>query len=612
MKQVLRMMRYMIRYKGLLLLSVFFSVLYAVMNAGSLYLLGPFLNTLFGAAKETPPPAAGVRQGYFAGLKDSLEAAINQFLDAGDPHALLSHLCLLIVAAIFLKNLFSYLQGYTMAFVEQGVVRDLRRDVYASYHRMPLRFFQRRKTGDMISRVINDCSIINDNFNNAFFELLKEPINIAFLVGVMLVLSWRLTVFAFVVTPPSLYVIMIIGKRLRRRTTRTQDRISELTSVIEETISNIRVVKAFAMERFELSRFDITNNGYYKALIRLFQVRRLSSPVTEFLGVSVVVLVLWLGGSFVLDGKGLQAKDFMTFLAFLLMLMQAAKRLSEVNVKMQVGIAAAGRVFEIVDRTSEIGDCAAPLPVSGVTGGIRLRDVWYEYEPGVAVLQGIDLDVRAGETIAIVGPSGGGKSTLVDLLPRFFDPTRGTVELDGRDLREYKLDDLRRLFGIVTQETMLFHDTIRANIGYGRPDIPLEQIVEAAKTANAHEFISGFEHGYDTVIGDRGTMLSGGQRQRLAIARAVLKNPPVLLFDEATSALDSEAEAEVQTAIERLMSGRTSFVIAHRLATIQKATRIIVIERGRIVETGTHEELYDHGETYRRMHDLQFRGQNGE
>jgi subfamily B ATP-binding cassette protein MsbA len=285
--------------------------------------------------------------------------------------------------------------------------------------------------------------------------------------------------------------------------------------------------------------------------------------------------------------------------------MQAAKRLSDVNVKLQVGIAATGRVFEVIDRKSEVANPAHPVPIQTVRKNVRFRNVWYEYESGTPVLRNIDLNIDAGEMVAIIGPSGGGKSTLMDLLPRFFDPTRGSVEIDGIDIREYDLDDLRRLFGMVTQETIPFHDTIRANVAYGQPDIPMERIIEASKAANAHDFIMGFEEGYDTVIGDRGTKLSGGQKQRLAIARAILKNPPILLFDEATSALDSESEAEVQSAIEKLMSGRTSFVIAHRLSTVQTAGRIIVLEHGEVVEMGTHTELYQRGETYRRLYDLQ-------
>lgn len=606
MKNALRMLRYILRYKALFSVSIFFSVLYAAMNAGSIYLIGPFLQTIFGMRRAAHPAATG---GFFDRIKHEMQSRVDFFLGTDDPRGALTKLCLLIVVAIFLKNLFSYVQGYIMAFVEQGVIRDLRRDIYAAYHRLPLRFFQKRRTGDMLSRVINDCTTINENFNSAFIDLIKEPINIACLLGIMVVINWKLTLFTFLVAPPGLYVIMRIGRKLRRRTTRTQDRIAELTSVIEETISNIRVVKAFAMESFELLKFDNANNAYFRALIRLFRIRRLSPPVTEFLGVSMVVVVLWIGGSLVLEQRGgLGPEEFILFVGFMFMLMQAAKRLSEVNVKMQVGIAATGRVFEIIDRESEIVDPASPRSLSMFCENILFRDVRYEYEPGKPVLMDINLEVRTGEHIAVVGPSGAGKSTLLDLLPRFFDPTGGLVEIDGHDIREYRLDDLRGLFGIVTQETMLFHDAIRANIGYGRPDIPFEEIVEAARTAHAHDFIMEFERGYDTVIGDRGTKLSGGQKQRLAIARAILKNPRILLFDEATSALDSESEAEVQSAIESLMRGRTSFVIAHRLSTVQNATRIVVIDRGKIVDAGTHTELYERVELYRRMYDLQFLG----
>jgi ATP-binding cassette, subfamily B, bacterial MsbA len=288
--------------------------------------------------------------------------------------------------------------------------------------------------------------------------------------------------------------------------------------------------------------------------------------------------------------------------------MQGAKRLSEVNVKLQVGVTAAVRVFDIVDRKSDIVDPPDPRSIDTLREGIRFRNVGFEYEPGTPVLRNIDLTVKAGETIAVVGSSGGGKSTLLDLLPRFFDPREGSVEIDGCDIREYRIDDLRNLFGIVTQETILFHDSIKANIGYGRPDISLEDIVTASRIANAHDFIMEFEKGYDTLIGDRGTMLSGGQRQRISIARAILKNPPILLFDEATSALDTKSEREVQTAIDKLMEGRTSFVIAHRLSTIKNANRIVVLEKGMIVNIGTHEELYGSDDHYRRMYDLQWEG----
>ncbi len=608
MKAFLRVLGYIFHYKALVFLAVICSLMYAAMNGFSAYLIGPFMKTLFSAGGEVSNGGAVAVAGEGAreGLKYSFQKGVNDILGTGEPVSVLGRLCLVIIVVIVIKNLFSYFQGYIMAYVEQGVVRDLREDVYMSYHRLPLRYFQKRKTGDLISRVINDCHTVNTNLNASLINMMKEPINMAVLLGLMIVLSWRLTAYTFIVAPPCLIVINRIGRKLRRRTTRTQDRISDMTSVLGETINNIRVVKAFAMERFEIEKFRKANYSYFRSLLKLFWMKRLASPLTEVLGVAVAVAVLWIGGKLVLEHRGLAPEHFLEFILMMFLLMQSAKRLSEVHVKLQVGIAATDRIFEVIDLPGEIEDPPDPRPLEGVNRGISFDGVWYEYEPGEPVLRDISLDVAAGENVAIVGPSGGGKSTLVDLLPRFFDPTSGSVRIDGTDISQFRLDDLRSLFGIVTQETMLFHDTIRANIAYGRPDIPPEDVKKAAKTAYAHDFIMKLENGYDTVVGERGMKLSGGQKQRLAIARAILKNPPILIFDEATSALDSESEAEVQAAIDRLLEGRTSFVIAHRLSTIQKATRIVVIDEGRIVEIGSHRELYEKGGIYRRLSDIQF------
>ncbi|MBN1291104.1 MAG: ABC transporter ATP-binding protein [Candidatus Latescibacteria bacterium] len=608
MKPFFRIARYLLRYKFMVATGLVCSFGYAAMNAFSVYLIGPFMETLFNidsSISHSVVVSAG-KTTVFGNIKNSVRVFFAELMGSGTPREILTRLCLLIIVVILLKNIFSYLQGYIMAYVEQGMVSNLREDIYVSYHRMPLRFFQKRKTGDMISRVINDCNTINENLNNAFISLMKEPVNAIVLLGFMVIISWKLTLFTFLIAPPSLYIIGRIGKKLRRSTVRTQDRISTVTSVLEETISGIRIVKAFAMEKFEIDRFRNANNAYFRSLLKLARIRRLAPPVTEFLGVGMAMAVLWIGGNMVLEKKAIEPGNFLAYLTLMFVLMQSAKRLSEVNVKVQVGIAATARVFEVIDRRSDVTDPPSPLPLDNLRNSIVFNDVWYEYEPGVPVLKGINLIINAGDKIAVVGPSGGGKSTMLDLIPRFFDPVKGWVEIDGHNLREYRLNDLRRLFGIVTQETILFHDTIKANIAYGRPDTPFENIIAAAKTANAHNFIMEFDNGYDTVIGDRGTKLSGGQKQRLVIARAILKNPPVLLFDEATSALDSDAEAEVQAAIEKLMEGRTSFIIAHRLSTIRSATRIVVMDKGRIVEYGTHVELFNNNGIYRRLHDLQF------
>ena len=608
MKPFLRIIHYIFGYKLFIALALLCSFVYAAMNAFSAYLIGPFMKTLFdsGGSQSADKVIAVTDPGFLERMRISMQNVADILLSTGDPQQVLGRLCMLIIVAILIKNVFSYLQGYIMAFVEQGVVRDLRNDVYATYHRLPLRYFQKRKTGDLISRVINDCHVVNTNLNASLINLMKEPVNLFVLLSVMLVLSWKLTLFTFIIAPPSGFIISIINRKLRRRTSKTQARVSEMTTVLEETIANIRVVKAFAMETFEKRKFSNANFGYFKAMLKLFWMRRLASPVTEILGVVMAVAVLWIGGRQVLIQNNLASEHFIIFIVTMFLLMQSAKKLSDVNVKIQVGIAASDRVFEIIDQPSEIEDPENPKEMQAFSQSIRFNDVSYDYDEGVPVLKNINFEVKAGENFAIVGPSGSGKSTLIDLLPRFFDPKSGSLTLDGNDIRDYRLDDLRSLFGVVTQETILFHDSIRSNIAYGRPDIPLEEIEQAAKTAYAHNFISKMENGYDTVIGDRGAKLSGGQRQRLVIARAILKNPPILVFDEATSALDSESEAEVQAAIDKLLEGRTSFVIAHRLSTIQHADTILVLDEGRIVETGSHEELYQKGGVYRRLSDLQF------
>lgn len=605
------MLTYFGRYKFLIVLAVLSSTGFAAMNTFSVYLVGPFLKTLFTydqpvQVEQTETSEAPMKIGRLEAFKENFQTSFDNYMDKGSPRQKLTRICVLILIVVFLKNLFSYAQGYIMAYVGLGTVTSLRNDLYASYHRLPLRYFQRRKTGEMMSRVTNDCNVINENLNSAFLNLLREPINILVILFFMIIMSWWLTLITFIIAPLGVVVINRIGRKLRRRTINTQDRVADLTAVIEETISGIRVVKAFAMESFELKRFHKANRAYLKDLLKLFVIRRLAPPVVEFLGVCMAVGILWIGGIMILEHNALESQHFLAYLLLLFILMQSGKRLSEVNVKLQVGIAASERVFEIIDHPADVTDPPNPVPITEFRDKIEFRHVWYEYEQGVPVLKDIDFEIQAGENVAIVGPSGGGKSTLVDLLPRFFDPTSGSVMIDGRDLRDYRLDDLRRLYGIVTQETILFHDTIRANIAYGMPGIPMDDIINAAKTANAHDFIMGFEDGYDTMLGDRGTKLSGGQKQRLVIARAILKNPPVLLFDEATSALDSKAEADVQVAIEQLMKDRTSLVIAHRLSTIKSAGRIVVIDKGEIVESGTHDELYGKKGIYRRLYDLQF------
>lgn len=540
-------------------------------------------------------------------LKTKLSQKTDDLIGGHDRQSTLGRLCLLLLAAYFFKNLFAYGQGYLMARVEQGLVMDFQNSLYGHFHNLPLSFFHKQKTGHLISRVTNDVRLLNEAVNAGLINLLRDPIMVFLYLGIMIILSWQLTLAVLLVLPIGGGIIGITGRKLRKYSTRSQERIANITSVLQETISGIRVVKAFAMEEFEIGKFRRETWSFFKMMMKMIRVRRLASPLTEFLGVVVGVLILWFGGREVLKGNGLTPEEFIAFLGTTFLLMQPIKSLGEVNSRIQSGLAAGERIFAILDTVPEIKESRTPCEITELKDSVRFVNVSASYDGGSPVLKGIDLEVKTGEIMALVGPSGAGKSTLVDLLPRFYDPIEGSVQIDGIDIRDIKLQSLRHLMGIVTQETILFNDTIWNNIAYGLRDIPEEKVIAAARTANADEFIRGLPEGYQTVIGDRGVKLSGGQRQRIVIARAILKDPPILIFDEATSALDSESEILVQEAIERLMKGRTVFVIAHRLSTIQNATRIVVLDRGQIIQQGTHKELMSQEGLYKKLYNMQFR-----
>ena len=492
-----------------------------------------------------------------------------------------------------------------MAYVEQGIIKHFRDRIYEHLHTLSLSYFHRHQTGHLISRVMNDVTILNEAVNASLIHLLRNPLMVVVYLGILLVLSWKLTLAVLVVFPFGGRLIALIGKKLRKHSLRSQERIADITSVLEETLFGIRVVKAFAMERFEIEKFRKATEHFRRSATKLRRIRRLASPTTEFMGAAIGVMILWIGGRQVLIGGSLAPEEFMAFLTTMFLMMQPLKSLGNVYSRIKVGIAAGERIFEVLDTPPKLCERKHARAMDTLREDICYRNVWFAYnsEP---VLQDIDLRVKVGEVLAIVGPSGAGKSTLVDLLPRFYDPTQGVITIDGVDLRDLRIADLRRLMGVVTQETILFNDAVRNNIAYGHPEIEDKQIITAAQAANAHDFILDLPQGYETVIGDRGVKLSGGQRQRLSIARAILKNPPILIFDEATSALDSEAEQLVQEAIEHLMQGRTAFVIAHRLSTIQNAHRIIVMDEGRIVQEGTHEALINQKGLYRKLYQMQF------
>lgn len=617
MNTYLRIVSYVRPYWKHLIASVVFTFLFAVFNGLSVYLTIPLLDTLFQESprteqiQETQPinQSTGILPDWVQNIKEEVTQAFHDFVLSGSKIDALMRICFLVLMTFFLKNITGYTQAYFMAHVEYGAMKDLRDEAYSHLHQLPMSYFKKERVGNLISRFTNDVNIVQASITAAFSNLIKEPLTILVFLGIALSISWQLTLVAFIVLPFSMLIIGWIGLKLRRQSTMVQAKIADITSILQETISAVKIVKAFGMEKYENKKFTKETHSFFRMMLKIVRIRNIASPVTEFLSVLVGVFIIYYGGVMVLQQNSLKASEFLGFLFAIFQMMPPIKELTSVNNRIQEASAAGERIFEILDTKPSIRNKTGAAEVSGFQDKIELKNVFFSYEDSIEpVLKDISFVAGRGEVVALVGPSGGGKSTLVDLLPRFHDPDSGSICIDGIDIKDVKIEDLRNLMGIVTQETYLFNETIRNNIAYGREDYPMEKIIEAAKTANAHNFIMELPKGYDTIIGERGTKLSGGQRQRISIARALVKNPGIMIFDEATSALDNESELLVQEAIERMMKNRTTFVIAHRLSTIRHATKIIVIDYGQIVQQGKHNELLaeDKG-LYKKLYEMQFR-----
>lgn len=608
-----RVLRYLRPYWLKLAASVGCSFMFSIFSGMSIYLIIPLLETLFfhpapAAAAASAQPTTSILPDWLLALKDDIARTFQDLVFRENPLDSLLNICIIVVISFFFRNLFGFIQSNLMMAVEQGLTRDVRNDLYRHIHALPLAYFTNERTGDLISRIMNDVPVIDTGISATFETMIREPLLIAVYLAITLMISWQLTLIAFVVFPLALLVISWIGRRVHKESTLVQERIADLTSLLHETISGVKVVKAFGMEEFENRKFAREGQSYLDTILSVTRIRNLASPSTEFLSAAAGGVIIWYGGRLVLQQEALKASEFITFLLAIFQLMPPVKALSTVNNRIQEATAAGKRAFEILDTEPGIRDSASPITLTDFQSSIEFHNVSFHYEVGDPVLQGVSLTIRKGEVVAIVGPSGAGKSTLVDLVPRFYDPTGGAITIDGHDLRDVELKSLRDKIGIVTQETILFNDTVRNNIAYGLEECPIERVAEAARAANAHNFISDMPNGYESLIGERGVKISGGERQRLALARAILKNPPILILDEATSSLDTESEILVQEAIERLMAGRTSIVIAHRLSTVQHADRIVVIESGKVVETGRHTDLLKkRGGLYKKLFDLQFR-----
>ncbi|MBW2502899.1 MAG: lipid A export permease/ATP-binding protein MsbA [Deltaproteobacteria bacterium] len=513
---------------------------------------------------------------------------------------------LLILGIFLVKGLFSYVYNYLLAKVGQSVILDLRNTLYSHIQSLPLSFFHKKPTGELISRIISDIALIQGAVSSVIVGILKDTCQILFLIGVIFYQDWRMASVAMLSMPLVVYPIVNFGRRHRKLSRGSQQTTAEVSNILYETITGNRIVKAFCMEKHEVDRFAEKLDKLFVIVMRNTRITAISRPLMEFLGGVGIALVVLYGGSQVLAGESTPG-TFFSFITALIMIYEPMKKVSSVNNTLQQGIAAAERVFEILDVQPDVAEKTDATVLPPVRNAIEFNDVRFRYDAQTEVLKGINLKVEVGEVLALVGSSGGGKSTLANLIPRFFDVSSGSITIDGTDIRDVTFASLRSQIGIVTQQTILFNDTVRNNIAYGSADASWEQIREAARAAHALGFIEALPQGFETVIGESGARLSGGERQRLSIARAILKNAPILILDEATSSLDTESEREVQQAIENLVQSRTTFVIAHRLSTIRKADRIIVIQDGAIVEEGTHESLLARGGVYKMLYDMQFK-----
>ena len=510
-----------------------------------------------------------------------------------------------IVVVFLVRGLFFYGQSYLVSYIAQRVIIDIREKLYVKFQSLQLAYYEKKQTGTIMSYITNDVAALQSALVDSLIELVTELVVLIGSLALMFYLDWKLSLVTLIVVPIIGQAMKIFGRKLKKSGSLIQSRTADITSLLQESISGVRVVKSFAREEYEIERFQNQNDLNFKANMKSVQYSSLLTPTVEFLAAVIVAVILWFGGYQVINGA-LTAGSLIAFLTYAVNLANPVKRISRVYGTINKAMAAAERVFNVLDTKEELKDKETAKDLPKITGTVTFDHVSFAYKKDVEVLHNLNLTAKSGQVIAFVGPSGAGKSTIANLIPRFYDVTAGSIKIDGIDIRNVKIKSLREQIGVVPQETMLFSGTVKDNIRYGRLDATDEEIVNAAKAANAHNFIMDLADGYDTKIGERGITLSGGQRQRMAIARAILKNPRILILDEATSALDTESEEIVQEALDKLMVGRTSFVIAHRLSTIVHADKIIVLENGKVKETGTHQELMQTGGLYSHLYNIQF------
>ena len=544
----------------------------------------------------------------FDKIKEDIGVSLKEFSERNSKSMILKLLLVLAAILFFIRSLSMYFQQIIFKQIEEKVIMFIRNDFYGALLKKPLEFFHSHKLGEIISRAVNDVKMIRGMTLNSATNLLRNLLLVSVYVFMMVTVSVRMSLMTLFVVIPISVTVSLISSALKRRSRKVQQKFADITSILQETVMNIRIVLAFAMGNYEKVRFLKENRKFYKKSVHMIRAGQLVTPFTEFMSIMITLVIIWYGGLLVLDpANAMSAGKFSLFLVALLASLHPIKEIARVYSEINKGLAAAERVFEVIDEPVLLVDKDDAKSISVFADSIVFNDMSFKYPTSDIVLKDIDLTIKKGEAVAFVGPSGGGKSTMMDLLLRFYDPTNGSIKIDNIDMRDYKMDDIRNLMGMVTQEVILFDDTVAHNISYGRQDATHEDVVQAAKAANAHEFILELEEGYETIIGERGVKLSGGQKQRIAIARAILKNPQILIFDEATSSLDGESEYQVQEAIYRLMKDRTTLIIAHRLSTIRNCSKIVVIDKGIIAEQGSHEELIEQDNLYKKLYSIQFR-----
>jgi len=602
-----RMGQLMLLHWPYILLSSLSALLFVLLNGISIWLTATLINNILLDFDSILKSQAEWAAKEYLTPNEALKYWTNLAILRETPSDSLKVLCLTILSVFFIKNIFLYLKNILLYIVQLKIVKDIRDRLYVHIQGLSLGYFHKEKTGSITSTIINDVEQLQSSLSIAFQKLFVEPINILIFLSLLFIISWKLALIAIIIIPLAGIAIIAIGKSIRRKSRRTQKKISHIMQILSETLSSIRIVKAFVNEKEEIRKFSVETTNYLNLHLKRARLDLIAAPITESFGVIIGVILLWYGGTEVILQKGLIPEDFIRFILILFSILGPIKQMGNVNIKIQAGAASAERIFTLLDTKPQVVEIKNPTNLGEFKDSLEYKNVCFEYQKGEEqVLDSVSFKINKGEVAALVGPSGSGKSTIADLIPRFYDVSSGEIIIDGNDLKNLSLSSLRGNMGIVTQEVILFNDTIKNNISYAQPEKSMDQIKDAAKAANALEFIENTPDGFETVVGERGVKLSGGQKQRVAIARALLKNPSILILDEATSALDTESEKKVQTAIESLMKDRTALVIAHRLSTVQKADKIIVIDKGKVVEIGSHETLFEKNGIYKRLYDLQF------